>query len=342
MQSETPSKKELNNLRIRGRIVRRIYDNPDCNITFIIKGKGITKNLKSLRKRIAELQKTDYFQTLIPWHEECFHIYLKNDPDFLSFRTFCRTKNDLSIFCDSNDCIKNSNAYKEFIELLKVESLYRTAKHHFRTIPIEYHYKLKLDKDIQEQVLRKLFSTYHKKILLYLRVEYYNKKHLKPRIQLDITRRIEGVTEFIFKYFEDFAKKIDTPEFEEYVWEQLVPNLDLEHKATEMVLNFAMEDLTTIVTHEPKFKRKIRTQTERIDFWQSHLDEYFDPENPRNVPNSIMRVLKPIMKKDETPDFAKMTLIDAVESGRNVLFAENYKTDEFFWQWSERYDYKYT
>lgn len=329
LQSETPGTRELNNLRIRGRIIKRVYDNPGCNITSIIKGKGIPKNSKSLGKRIAELQKTDYFQTLIPWNEKCFYIYLKNDPDFLSFKTFCRIKNNLAILCDSDDFIKNSNVYKEFIGALGVKSLHKTAKHHFRTKPIEYNYKLKRDTDIQEQVLRQLFSTYHRKILLYLRVEDYNKKDPKPCIQLDITRRIEDITEFILKYAEDSTRKIDTLEFEEYVTNYLLPNLKMEHKATKMVLNFAMEDL--VAKNKPK--RKILRLNDRINAWDKVLATHFDPRNPKYIPSKLTNILKPIMSKDGKPDFLLIDRIVALEQGQNGLIAGNYVIDDFLHNW---------
>ena len=330
MQSGTLGKRELNNLWIRGRIVKRIYDNPDCNITFIIKGDGIPKNSKSLRKRIAELQKTDYFQTLIPWHEECFHIYLKNDPDFLSFRTFCRTKNDLSIFCDHDDYIKNSNAYKEFIASLGVESLHKTAKRHFRKMLSDYHYKLKQDKNIRERVLRILFRTYHKKIRLYLRVESYNKKNTKPRISLNIARRMDDITEFIMIYFVDFAKKINTPDFEEYAKEQLLPNLTREYKATEMVLTFAMEDL---VAKNMKPKRKIPCLNERVLELNDVIPTHFEQDNPKYIRSRLDNIIQPIMDKNRTPDFSLIDKIVALEQGQNWLVAGNYTIDDLLHNW---------
>lgn len=281
---------------------------------------------------LHELQKTDYFQTLIPWNEKCFYIYLKNDPDFLSFRTFCRIKNDLAILCDNDDFIKNSSVYKELIEALGVESLYKAAKHHFRTRPIEYNYKLKRDTDIQEQVLRELFCTYHLKILLYLRVEDYNKKDLKPCIQLNITRRIEDVTEFILKYFKDFAKKINTPEFEEYAKKYLLPNLKTEHKATKMVLNLAMEDL---VAKNAEPKRKIPCVNDRIREWDKMIPTHFDPKNPQYIPSKLTNILKPIMNKDDMPDFLLINRIVALEQGQNGLVAGNYMVDDFTYNWME-------
>jgi hypothetical protein len=43
------------------------------------------------------------------------------------------------------------------------------------------------------------------------------------------------------------------------------------------------------------------------------------------------------MKKDGTPDFAKMLQISAAESGCDVWLVENYKIDEFLQQWSEKH-----
>jgi hypothetical protein len=292
LQSETLGKRELNNSRIRGRIIKRVYDNLGCNITFIIKGNGIPKNSKSLRKRIAELQKTDYFQALIPWNEECFYIYLKKDPDFLSFRTFCRTKNDLSIFCDHNDYIKNSNAYKEFTNRLGVNHIARLGKDNFKKIPMTYHKGLNPNQDSRDQILRKLLCIYHKKMLIYLREEKYQSRKLDTYVRIDVNARMRNVTLFILEHVEEFAKKIhpyDESEFLKFA-KEIAPILDTEHETTSTHLINSMEYLTTI-TDKSKLKRRVFTLNEQIEFWQFHLDEYFDPENPRNIPNWMIRIL---------------------------------------------------
>ena len=194
----------------------------------------------------------------------------------------------------------------------------------------DYHYKLKQDKNIRERVLRILFRTYHKKIRLYLRVESYNKKNTKPRISLNIARRMDDITEFIMIYFVDFAKKINTPDFEEYAKEQLLPNLTREYKATEMVLTFAMEDL---VAKNMKPKRKIPCLNERVLELNDVIPTHFEQDNPKYIRSRLDNIIQPIMDKNRTPDFSLIDKIVALEQGQNWLVAGNYTIDDLLHNW---------
>lgn len=332
------SKRELNNLRITARIIRRIYNNQFCHITFISKGDGIPKNISTVRKFLNKFLNINYFKSTFLWNKECFYINKFPNSSYISQRTFYNLKYKMAIFFDSHKYLSETNAYKEFTNNLGVESIIKLAKDDFKKSRLIYNKDLNLNQDICEQIFRKLLCIYHKKMLVYIRDEDYQIQKTRTYVKININARMENVTRFILNYIEEFAKKISQhteSEFLKYA-QNISPILDMEYETISTHLINSMEYLTTI-THKLKLKRKVRTLTERIEFWQSRLDEYYDPENPRNIPNWILRVLRPIMKEDHTPDFAKMIQIAAMESGCDVLFAENYHIEEFFQQWMEKH-----
>ncbi|MCH7560144.1 MAG: hypothetical protein IIC67_02040 [Thaumarchaeota archaeon] len=334
----TISKRELNNLRIMARIVRRIYHNPFCYITFISKDDEIPKNIATVRNFLNKLLDTSYFKSTFLWNKECFYINKFPDPSYLSQRTFLIKKHEMSMFFNSREYLSETNTYKEFTSNLGAKSIIKLAKADFKKKRLVYNNDLNLNQDICEQIFRKLLCIYHIKMLVYIRDEDYELRKARTYVKININARMEDVTRFILNHIEEFAKKIsqyNESEFLKYA-QNITPILDMEYETTSTHLINSTEYLTTI-SNKSKLKRKVRTLTERIEFWQLYLDAYFDPENPRNVPNWMMRVLRPIMKDDGTPDFAKMTLIDAMESGCDVLFAENYKIEEFLQQWMEKH-----
>lgn len=334
-RQNTISKRELRNLQIMARIVRCVYDDPFCSITFISKRAGIPQNTATVRKFLSKLLDTGYFKSTFPWNNEGFYINKFSDPIYLLQRTFFIKKHEMSMFFDSNEYLSRTNAYKEFTNLFKVNHIARLGKDNFKKTHLTYHKDLKLNQDSRDQILRKLLCIYHKKMLIYLKEEKYQSKKL-PYVRVYVHARMQDVTRFILKYVAEFAKKInpyDESEFLKFA-KEISTILDMEYETTSAHLINSMEYLTTITD---KSNRKIRTLNERIEFWQDNFDVYFDPENPRNTPYHIARILGPIMKKDGTPDFAKMTQISAAESGCDAWLVENCKIEEFFWQWSEKH-----
>ena len=337
-RQNTISKRELRNSQIMARIVRCVYDNPFCNITFISKRDGIPENTATVRKFLNKLLDTSYFKSTFRWNNECFYTDKFPHPNYLSERTFFIKKHEMSMFFDSNEYLSKTNAYKEFTNRLGVNHIARLGKDNFKKIPMTYHKGLNPNQDSRDQILRKLLCIYHKKMLIYLREEKYQSRKLDTYVRIDVNARMRNVTLFILEHVEEFAKKIhpyDESEFLKFA-KEIAPILDTEHETTSTHLINSMEYLTTI-TDKSKLKRRVFTLNERIKFWQCNLDEYYDPEHPRNVPNHITRILRPIMKKDGTPDFAKMTQIDAAESGCDVWLVENYNIEEFLQQWSEKH-----
>jgi len=225
--------------------------------------------------------------------------------------------------------------YNEFIDHLRVLSFGKLVKNNFKRRTLEYDNGLNQNRDIRNQIFRKFLCIHHKKMLVYIREENYQSRKARTYVKTNVYARMEDVTRFILKYIPEFATKInqyDELEFLKYA-QNITPILDVEYETTSEHLINSSEYLT-IINNNPKFKRNIRTLTERIEFWQLCLDEYFDP---KNIPHWMMKVLRPIMKSDGTPDFAKMVQIDAMESGCDVLFAENYAIEEFLEQWMKKY-----
>lgn len=331
-RQNTISKRELNNLKIIARIVICVIDNPFCNITFISKRDGIPQNTATVRKFLNKLLDTSYFKNIFLWNDECFYIDKFDGSLSISQRTFFIKIHEMFIFFNSHKYLSKTNVYKKFTKPFKVNRIARLGKNNFKKIHLMYRKGLNLNQDSRDQILRKLLCIYHKKMLIYLREEKYETKK-RTYVRVDANARMQDVTRFILKHVAEFAKQINhynESEFLKFV-KEISPILDMEYETTSAHLINSTQYLTTITD---KSNRKIRTLNERLKFAQSNL-EYF-PENPRNVPNHITRILGPIMKKNNL-DFAKMNQISAVESGCDSWLIDNYKIEELFWQLSEKH-----
>lgn len=314
-----------------------MYDHQFCTITSISKGNEIPKNIATIRKHLNKLFDTNHIKSLSSWNKEYFYTSKFPNSKYMSQKTFFVKNHEIFDFFDSHKYLSKTDAYKELTDHLRVLSFGKLVKNNFKRRTLEYNHGLNKNQNTCNQIFCKLLCIYHKKMLVYIREENYQSRKVKTYVKTNVYARMEDVTRFILKYIPEFATKINQynePEFLKYA-QNITPILDIEHETTSEHLINSSEYLT-IINNNSKFKRNICTLTERIEFWQSHFDEYFDPENPRNIPNWMMRIIKPIMKKDGTPDFAKMVQINAAESGCDVLFAENYKIEEFLQQWMEK------
>lgn len=315
-----------------------MYDHQFCTITSISKGNEIPKNTATVRKHLNKLMDTNHIKNLSSWNKEYFYTSKFSNSKYMSQKIFFVKNHEIFEFFDSHKYLSKTNAYKEFTVHLRVPSFGKLVKNNFKRRTLEYNNSLNQNQDIRNHIFHKLLCIYHKKMLVYIREENYQSRKVKTYVKTNVYARMEDVTRFILKYIPEFATKINQynePEFLKYT-QNITPILDVEHETTSEHLINSSEYLT-IISNNPKLKRNICTLTERIEFWQFYLDEYFDPKNPQNIPHWMMRVLRPIMKYDYTPDFAKMVQIDAIESGCDVLFAENYAIEEFLEQWIEKY-----
>ncbi len=334
----TPSKRELNNLCISKRIKRYVYDHQFCTITSISKGNEIPKNTATIRKHLNKLLDANYIKSLSFWNKEYFYTSKFPNSKYMSQKTFFIKNHEMFDFFDSHKYLPKTDVYKEFVDNLGVLSFGRLVKNNFKRRTLEYNRGLNQNQNTCDQIFRKLLCIYHKKMLVYIRDENYKSQKSKTYVKIDVYTRMQDVTRFILTHVTEFAKQInqyDEDEFLKYA-QNIAPILDVEYETTSEHLINSTEYLTTI-THKLKLKRKILTLTERIKFWQSHFNEYFTSDYPGNIPYRITRVIKPIMKPDVTPDFAKMIQIAAMESGCDVLFAENYAIEEFLEQWMKKH-----
>ena len=160
----------------RSRIILYIIDNPFCTLDEIYENSWASEHWKDVRSDLDYFVKNNFTNKTSWWSNQVYFVTQYLDPFDRITSNHLLLKDEIFSFMRSNEYIRNSTPYKEFVTYYKLGKNLVIPKGRIKKKIMHYRKKLDLPEKPFEQILRKLIILYFIQLKILLLEYNKNKK----------------------------------------------------------------------------------------------------------------------------------------------------------------------